>query len=127
MTVQSGLCQTWSKTPKTGFSGVATHKVVDLLVNAICFHVAETDPCSEDIYKTLPRAAYRGGACPYNRDKQTCDAALITGWYRAMVNGKNLKMQESPASLSSCGTKWPLWMNGKVFILSKRHYYNVNK
>ena len=88
---------------------------------ALLYSTAETDPCNKDVYRILPRAAYRGGACLYDPDKQTCDAALITSWYRAVVNGKDLRMQEEEAYLFECGTKWPFWMNGIILLFLNNH------
>ena len=73
------------------------------------------DPCDASVYHELPRAEYRGGACSYNSQKPTCDAALLSGWYRANGESGNLKMQTTIAELLSCGTKFPIWMNGKSF------------
>ena len=88
------------------------------------YPVAVTDPCSEDVYRILPRASYRGGSCPYDSNKQTCDAALITSWYRAVGNGKDLKMQEEEADLFTCGTKFPSWMDGMCLCLFVIESYN---
>ena len=75
-----------------------------------------SDPCDESVYRELPRAEYRGGACAYDDQKPTCDAALYSDWYRAIgVNG-SLKMQDTPAELFTCGTKFPIWMNGRMFL-----------
>ena len=72
------------------------------------------DPCSPDIYSFIPRADYRGGACSYNEEDPICDVTLVTGWYRAVGLEGNLKMQETEAELFTCGTKFPIWMNGNV-------------
>lgn len=72
----------------------------------------EEDPCSDKVYKYLPRAEYRGGNCDYNDQKETCDAAILPGWYRATGANGNLRMQETVAEYSKCGTKFPIWLNG---------------
>lgn len=74
--------------------------------------ILPTDPCSKEVYKMLPRADYRGGKCAYNEQKETCDAALISSWYRAVGANGNLKMRETPADPFVCGTKFPIWLNG---------------
>ena len=70
------------------------------------------DPCEEGEYNLLPRADYRGGGCEYNAEKPTCDATLISGWYRAVGRQGDLKMFENEPDFLTCGTKYPIWMNG---------------
>ena len=73
------------------------------------------DPCTKN--SELPRAGYRGGQCDMTYGKETCDAALKYGWYRAVgVNNIDLEIQTTVAGFASCGTKFPYWMNGKLSI-----------
>ena len=72
------------------------------------------EPCSEGEYSLLPRADYRGGNCEYNADKQVCDVILSPGWYRAIGREGDLKLQDVEPDFLTCGTKYPIWMNGKL-------------
>ncbi|XP_055956862.1 uncharacterized protein LOC130010536 [Patella vulgata] len=69
----------------------------------------EPDPC-------LTSSVWNDGDgrsinCHVNYDK--CDRYMEPGWYRVQSeSGENLTMPTSPVPVYSCGTKYPIWLNG---------------
>ncbi|XP_062618287.1 von Willebrand factor D and EGF domain-containing protein-like [Saccostrea cucullata] len=83
-------------------------KNVFLMIIVAIWDVCQTyedDPCTS--YNEISDLLKRSPS--YNQDVMPlCDKHLTTGWYRAGY----LKMPTSPPALGSCGTNYPVWLNG---------------
>ncbi|XP_069142550.1 oncoprotein-induced transcript 3 protein-like [Argopecten irradians] len=83
-----------------------------LLVLATGLH-AGADPCTD--YKELPFADLRFENNIYTvPDEPVTDRYLKPAWYRAGEED----MPTSPPKLMSCGTKFPIWLNGTIPLVS---------
>lgn len=72
------------------------------------------DICSAANSTPLHENYYRSKNCIYNSTTNLCDRHLDQKWYRSNVD----ILTSCPESLE-CGTPFPLWLNGKRFIMSK--------
>ncbi|XP_021370237.1 uncharacterized protein LOC110461195 [Mizuhopecten yessoensis] len=79
---------------------------------------AEPDPC--DTAEVLHRHEDRGTRCVISDSNQVCDRYALneTVWYhvpnQSPTDNLFLDMATSPAELNTCGTSFPIWLNGSL-------------
>jgi hypothetical protein len=74
-----------------------------------------SDICSSANSTPLHENYYRSQNCIYNATVNLCDRNLDQKWYRSAVD----ILTSCPESLQ-CGAPYPLWLNGKCFIVVRR-------
>jgi hypothetical protein len=75
------------------------------------------DPCDDGVYNQLPFADSRfvnNAINPAEGHPILSDRELTEGWYRA---GEET-IPTNPPPVYSCGTVFPIWFDGKYFLLA---------
>ncbi|XP_061171170.1 uncharacterized protein LOC133180715 [Saccostrea echinata] len=99
---KQGLCEY----PNTNtMSTTTTPKPTTLSPTTTC----SEDPCIESNLQTLTQTEFRSMHCEYKQGQSNCDNHLTTGWYKA-----RFPMLNQCPKLLSCGSIYPVWMNGSV-------------
>ena len=49
-------------------------------------------------------------------DADFCDVNLLIKWYRFISKAGNDMPTTAPSEFGSCGTTFPIWMNGTLFL-----------
>ena len=74
-------------------------------------HMSLIDACNG--YTTLSDTWRMAPTSERNQNLHNDAEYLMNGWYRFMFNGSSANMLSSPPSRYSCGTREPIWWNGK--------------
>lgn len=80
---------------------------------------SKPDPCDSDNHVILPVTEDRSTSCQ-NEDIQLCDSELKTAWYRPLFQNIDVRMPTSCVDQNSCGTRSPIWLNGKEPTLNDK-------
>ena len=76
--------------------------------------VRSTDPCTS--HATLTEETKRSVAYVLSAgESPDCDSVLSANWYRIYSSAGNDTVTTCP-SVDSCGTHFPVWMNGKPVL-----------
>ncbi|OWF53473.1 oncoprotein-induced transcript 3 protein-like [Mizuhopecten yessoensis] len=90
---------------------VAVYVFLIIFLDLAAVHSAEADPCLA--HKLLGKMDIRGAMCSIS-GKVYCDRLIDGGWYKAVYKGLPLDMPTSCVNPASCGTGFPIWLNGNL-------------
>jgi hypothetical protein len=85
-----------------------------MLIVYNCFKTSCLDECSWHIEKTNEAKRSSGYKIDPTVDTALSDDSLEENWYR-FVSDNGDELCTYPPGVLSCGTYYPIWLNGKLF------------